>query len=142
GLPRTDGLFLTFVLGSDKISDRGIARAAHDDPRLNDLRILSDARNQILAGLNDLPKTAANRATVTTVSAGLHNQISVPDLPRTRELAHNLAFALANDRYPNDSKKAIQETQRLEALLTRSPAGATLLLYGPPEKRAAALEGF
>ena len=117
-----------------------VSGVPRDDPRLNDARLLSDARSQILFGLNGLARTPANSATITAIIYGLHNQISPADLQRTRQLAHRLAFALARERYPNDSRKSTQEAGRLRALLTESNQGAALLVGGPPEKRAAALE--
>jgi hypothetical protein len=71
GLSRQEGFRLTLILGSEKLRPMPtVSGVPRDDPRRNDARLLSDARSQILFGLNGLAKTPANSATITAIIYG------------------------------------------------------------------------
>jgi hypothetical protein len=71
GLSRQEGFRLTLILGSEKLRPMPtVSGVPRDNPRLNDARLLSDARSQILFGLNGLARTPANSATITAIIYG------------------------------------------------------------------------
>jgi hypothetical protein len=150
--PPQDGFRLARALGQQPLPDTRLAtsrsggddhRLAEHDPRLNDQMLLSDARDQILAGLQTLAGTpAAGSPAITALVYGLAdeitpleitaNEISPGNLHPAPRLAHSLAVALA---YQWDPKNP--PVKRLEELLT-SPSGASLLCTGSPDWKDAA----
>jgi hypothetical protein len=155
-LPPQDGFRLAHVLGKQPLPDTRLPtsrregsqddlRFAEQDPRLSDAKLLSDARNQILAGLPTVAGTPAARSpAITALVYGLADEITpaeiIPDeispgsLHRAPPLAHSLAVALADQWDPKNPP-----VERLEALLT-SPSGASLLCTDSPDWKAAVRE--
>jgi hypothetical protein len=129
------------ALGREQVDPRltvGSQDQPWPDDRLNNPKLLSQARDQVLAGLAGL-KGANHSGTVDWIVAGIANQIEPSDLlskdndnqPAAPELAHHLAAALAmNPENP--------PAETLDAALA-TPAGIFVLCEGPPLWRAAAL---
>jgi hypothetical protein len=150
-LANEEGVKLAKTLGSNLLADTGlmttVSRVKRPDPRLNNRRVLSDARDQILVGLNTVPITAANRSAIGEITFAIFQATSPFDLPNAPQaaplgrpnagtapgLANHLAFALARDI---ETGNPVLATQRVEGLLN---SGSVFLTAGSRDGRTFAL---
>jgi hypothetical protein len=96
---------------------------------------LSEKRNQVLAAVNGLARTAVKSPAVTAIVYGLWDEITPEDLQRSSRLTRNLAVAVANQWDPYNPP-----VERVEGLLT-SPGWVNLMCTGSFEWLAAVHEG-
>jgi hypothetical protein len=148
-LPAEDGLRLALDVGCQLLPDTILTPHSvdkpdglvDDHPSINDLKILSDARNQILVALNSIATTEKNRETINAMVFGIRDTTSPLDvLQRTPQLGRNLAFALAKEHDPKQPAKWAAWMSQIEGLLTNELGASWLLAGSVPERKAAALE--